>query len=56
MIDKIETNIYDKIEYHFNCAIQILTNSITGEQSIGWVPMDSEIADDWVRDYLNEIN
>ena len=34
--DKIETNIYDSEEIHHNCTVQILRNSITGEQSIGW--------------------
>lgn len=36
--DKIETNIYDSEEIHHNCTVQILRNSITGEQSIGWWP------------------
>lgn len=32
----VETNIYDSEEIHHNCTVQILTNSVTGEQSIGW--------------------
>lgn len=35
---KIETNIYDIEEIHHNCTVQILRNSVTGEQSIGWWP------------------
>ena len=30
------TNIYDEIEIHENCTVQILRNSVTGETSIGW--------------------
>lgn len=33
---QIETNIYDIEEIHTNCTVQILTNSITGETSVGW--------------------
>ena len=32
----MEINIYDKEEIIENCTVQILTNSVTGEQSIGW--------------------
>ena len=31
-----ETNIYDEEEIHENATVQILRNSITGEESIGW--------------------
>lgn len=33
---EVETNIYDQVEEHHNCFVQILTNSRTGEVSIGW--------------------
>lgn len=33
---QIQSNIFDKEEVYDNCTVQILTNSITGEQSIGW--------------------
>lgn len=33
--------IYDKEEIHHDCTVQILTNSVTGEQSIGWWHNDS---------------
>lgn len=33
---RVETNIYDVVEEHHNCFVQILTNSVTGETSIGW--------------------
>ena len=33
---KIETNIFDKEDIYPDCTVQILTNTITGEMSIGW--------------------
>lgn len=33
---KVETNIFDQEEIHHNCTVQILHNSVTGEQSVGW--------------------
>lgn len=33
---QIQTNIFDKEEIFPNCTVQILTNTITGEISIGW--------------------
>ena len=33
---QVETNIFDQEEIHHNCTVQILTNSKTGETSIGW--------------------
>lgn len=32
----IDMIFYDKEETHENCTVQILTNSLTGKQSIGW--------------------
>ena len=32
----IETNLFDREEIHHNCLVQVLTNSITGEQSPAW--------------------
>lgn len=32
----VETNIYDQEEIHHNCTVQVLTNSVTGEVSVGW--------------------
>lgn len=29
-------NLYDEVEEHPNCTVQILTNSTTGEVSVGW--------------------
>jgi len=34
--DKIETNMYDKEEIFENCTVQVLTNTLTGEVSVGW--------------------
>ena len=32
----VETNIFDIEEICPNCIVQVLTNSVTGEVSIGW--------------------
>lgn len=48
--EKIETNLYDEVEYHFDVAVQVLRNSVTGEQSIGWAPMGSDIVYEWLED------
>lgn len=40
---KVETNMYDKEEIYPNCTVQILTNTITGETSVGWWKNDSEL-------------
>lgn len=37
-IDSI--GIYDVVEEYSNCTVQILKNSITGEESIGWFNND----------------
>ena len=31
-----ETNLFDVVEEHANCHVQVLKNSITGETSVGW--------------------
>lgn len=33
---QVKTNIYDTEEIHHNCTVQILTNSVTGDVSVGW--------------------
>lgn len=38
----VETNIYDQEEIHHNCTVQILTNSVTGDVSVGWWKEDEE--------------
>ena len=30
------TNVFDEVEIHPNCTVQILRNSVTGEESVGW--------------------
>lgn len=35
-MQKVETNIYDKEEIYPNCTVQVLTNTVTGEVSVGW--------------------
>ena len=32
----VETNLYNRREVHENCTVEILTNSVTGEISVGW--------------------
>lgn len=32
----IETNLFDQEELYENCTVQVLTNSVTGECSVGW--------------------
>ena len=39
--DDVKTNVFDQIEEHPNCTVQILKNSVTGEISVGWYPNDS---------------
>ena len=29
-------NVFDEVEVHDNCTVQILRNTITGQTSIGW--------------------
>lgn len=36
IIDPKGINVYDQVEIYEDCTVQILTNTITGEQSIGW--------------------
>ena len=35
-IISVETNIFDIEEIYSNCTVQVLTNSVTGEVSVGW--------------------
>ena len=35
-VNMIETNLYDKAERYENCTVEVLTNTVTGETSIGW--------------------
>lgn len=37
-----ETNVYDEVEEHKNCTVQILRNSLTGEESVGWWENEEE--------------
>lgn len=34
--DEVETNLYNVEEIHPDCTVQILKNTVTGEESIGW--------------------
>lgn len=34
--ERIDTFIYDQEEVYDNCTVQILTNTVTGEVSVGW--------------------
>lgn len=33
---KVETNLYDKEEIYPDCTVQVLTNTATGDVSVGW--------------------
>ncbi len=33
----VEIPIYDQEVLHYNCTVQVLRNSITGETSVGWL-------------------
>lgn len=35
---KVSVALYDQEEIHHNCTVQILSNSVTGDVSIGWWP------------------
>lgn len=39
---EIEVGIYDREEIHENCTVQVLTNSVTGEVSVGWWENEEE--------------
>lgn len=32
----VETNLYDKEEIFYPCTVQMLTNTLTGQVSVGW--------------------
>ncbi len=38
---KVETSFYDKEETFPDCTVQVLTNTATGETSVGWWKNDS---------------
>ena len=29
-------NLYDEVEFHPNCSVQVLRDSMTGRESVGW--------------------
>lgn len=33
---EIASSIFDTVERYDNCTVEVLTNSVTGEQSVGW--------------------
>ena len=39
--DDISSSIYDTVERHDNCTVEVMINSVTGEQSIGWWENDN---------------
>ena len=46
-IINIETNLYDEVTYVFGADVQISRNSLTGEVSIGWARIGSQVSDTW---------
>lgn len=43
---KVSTCLYDQEEIHRNCTVQIWSNSVTGEISIGWWENATEADDE----------
>lgn len=41
-----EVNLYDIEEVHHGCTVQVLTNSVTGETSVGWWKGDADVCTD----------
>lgn len=41
--DRVELNVFNEIEVHENCTVEILRNSITKQISIGWKENGSNI-------------
>ena len=35
--DKPTSAVYDVVEEHHGCMVQVLKNSVTGEMSVGWM-------------------
>lgn len=35
-IKVVDSCLYEEVEFHENCTVQILKNVITGELSVGW--------------------
>ena len=38
----INLDLYDQEETYPNCTVQVLTNTVTGETSVGWWPNETE--------------
>lgn len=34
--EQTEVNVYDKEETYHGCTVQVLTNTVTGQTSVGW--------------------
>ena len=34
--ETVEVNLYEEVELHTNCTVQVLRNVLTGELSVGW--------------------
>lgn len=47
----VVTNVYDKEEIYPNCTVQVLTNTVTGEQSVGWWKNGDQSVGHW---YIQE--
>lgn len=46
----ISTSIFDKEEIYPNCTVQVLTNTATGEISIGWWKNEEDTNDTYAKD------
>lgn len=39
--EKVSVNLFDEMEVHENCTVEILKNTATGQISVGWYKNDS---------------
>lgn len=42
----VDVPIYDQCETYENCTVQVLTNTLTGETSVGWWQNEMEECDE----------
>ena len=40
---EVHTILYDKEELYENCTVQVLTNTVTGDVSVGWWENDDDL-------------
>lgn len=35
-VEDVEMLVFDREDIYHNCTVQVLTNTVTGEESVGW--------------------